>query len=54
MDPPHASVPHKLKSILSEDLGLGSEAPWVTLEILKQTKNYNGPLQVEHAKMEIQ
>ena len=26
----------------------------VTLEMSKQTKNWNGPLQVERAKMEIQ
>ena len=26
----------------------------VTLEIVKQAKNWNGPLQVEHAEMEVQ
>ena len=45
------SVPQKLKSIPSEDLGQGSEAPWLHWKCIN---NWNGPLQVEHAGMEIQ
>ena len=41
------SVLQKLKALPFEDLGPGSE-------IYNKTKNWNGSLQVEHAKMEIQ